>query len=117
MQATQKVQVDPTDNQAKWRREGDSIYMKYEVVLTNANDNKFYLYPGWCIFEFIKLNFSPKNPFIQKVIWIANKHLHNYNLQNNPQYQVKCHRVDDDGQSDDNPDSGCYDDIDVGDNV
>ena len=25
---------------------------------------------------------------IQKVIWIANKHLHNYNLQNNPQYQV-----------------------------
>ena len=25
---------------------------------------------------------------IEKVIWIANKHLHNYNLQNNPHYQV-----------------------------
>ena len=28
------------------------------------------------------------HPHIDKVIWIANKHLHNYNLQNNPHYQV-----------------------------
>merc|ERR1719220_1962053 len=27
-----------------------------------------------------------------KVIWIANKHLHNYNLQNNPQYQAQGHQ-------------------------
>ena len=38
--------------------------------------------------EFSSQKQQPQSPHIQKVIWIANKHLHNYNLQNNPQYQV-----------------------------
>ena len=59
-------------------------------------------------------------PYIQKVIWIANKHLHNYNLQNNPHYQVKCHfmiHVDDDGEGDDEFDLDYHEDDNVDDKV